>query len=569
MSPKTVGVIEVAGVSRQGRRSSNEDFAIYRVPSADGPLLAYAIVCDGMGGHNAGEVASEMAATFLRTQFEDLIKTNEDWVTLPQDELKNRVETWVSEINQRIRQQGEENSQQKGMGTTLALAAILNSGRLLVANVGDSRIFLLRRGTATQISVDHTALAEQRRILNLDPEKRFDMSASPFAHALTRSLGQDGLVLPDVLEEDLESGDVIILTSDGVTDVVEPDAFVPIFESSPNLAAAAEKIYSLAYESGSRDNITVVLLSYRLPVQKQPVLPGPDCEDFGDDTIPLRGPAPFPKRAVEHAPRSPAPPKEPAKAPPPGGSSKLFLGLGLCALLAAAAGLLVFKTLFPAREEHLLSAKGSLPSKTPPPPPESHAPLPEAAAVAIPATPEPSPSNRAAAPEPTEREVAPPATQKPTPAARPEKTQRPAKTPVETPKSRRQAPLEETVLSSGPVEPKEAVLEKIRISIDRKDGNYLFNFHFDRPVSSPKQRDMAVRILHLDRSGEGARVPDLYRLTYSGIEGSILKFRIRIDATEFKNEGTLREGRIYWVTWDDSDRPFPKAPARVRAEVFE
>lgn len=346
--------LSVAGVSRTGRRPANEDCIHVALPGPGGPIRAAASVCDGMGGHNAGEVASAMAIESLK-----------EWLAHPgrldaddPASLERAARDWVVRTNARILDATTDRPDHHGMGTTLAAVLVVGERRLVVANVGDSRIFLIRARRVTQISVDHTVLAEQERLLGKDAPLLEDPSHSPFAHALTRSLGQQPEVEPDV-RADLEilPGDRVLLTSDGVTDVLQPADLLAAVEATAGAQALVEEIYRRAYESGSRDNISAVVLA------AAPAGEPAARESAGEDEAPTAAMPAWEAPLPAGAPRpADPPPAAPASAPPfearnarprpaPRGSrrgsprrpSRALLVLGL--LAAATIGLTLFMTI--------------------------------------------------------------------------------------------------------------------------------------------------------------------------------------------------------------------------------
>jgi serine/threonine protein phosphatase PrpC len=254
------------GLSEKGRRDSNEDAAILAVSPPASSVRAFAVLCDGMGGHNAGEVASRLAVEILRDRIQSFADRPRGETPIAAASIEAEIHEWVAEVNREIFQRGKSSAEQRGMGTTVALAMVLPDDRLVVANVGDSKIFLVSGLAVRQLSVDHTALAEQRRALGSDSVAPEDDERNPFAHALTRSLGQEKKVVADVRSDvTLGLGDVVILTTDGVTDVLETERFLTALEATKSLQATAEEIYRLALEAGSKDNISVALISHGTP----------------------------------------------------------------------------------------------------------------------------------------------------------------------------------------------------------------------------------------------------------------------------------------------------------------
>ncbi|MCM3875145.1 MAG: protein phosphatase 2C domain-containing protein [Thermoanaerobaculia bacterium] len=255
------------GLSEKGRRESNEDAAILAVLPPSSALRAYAVLSDGMGGHNAGEVASRLAVEIFKEKVQ-AFAARPDARALTPAAIEAEIRQWIAEVNREIYQRGKASAEQKGMGATLAFAMILADDRLVVANVGDSKIFVVSGLSVRQLSVDHTALAEQRRALGSDSVAPEDDASNPFAHALTRSLGQEKKVDPDVRSDlTLGTGDAVLLTTDGVTDVLEAERFLTALETTGSLQEAADEIYRLAFEAGSKDNISVALLSRGTPAR--------------------------------------------------------------------------------------------------------------------------------------------------------------------------------------------------------------------------------------------------------------------------------------------------------------
>ncbi len=385
------------GLSETGRRASNEDAAILAVLPASPALRAFAVLSDGMGGHNAGEVASRITVEIFREKVQSFAARG-DAASLPPAALEAEIRGWIDEVNREIHQRGKDSAEQKGMGATVAFAMVLADDRLVVANVGDSKIFLVSGLKVRQLSVDHTALAEQRRALGSDSVAPEDDASNPFAHALTRSLGQEKKVVPDVRSDViLGSGDAVILTTDGVTDVLEAERFLTALEASGSLQETADEIYRLAFEAGTKDNVSVAILSHGTPARlglgrtgEAPVT-GPSTPDGGDGML-LAGAAS-------------APPGVPASRPRRRG------------LLAAGAGLAVA----------LLAVAYLLWRATPPPGPPAAVPpaASPAAAAPPPATPAPTATPVPATPAPVAQ--APPAREaaippRPAPAPRPPRT---------------------------------------------------------------------------------------------------------------------------------------------------
>ena len=227
-------LVELEALTHAGMvRDHNEDRHLLRPP-----LM---VVADGMGGAQAGEVASGVAV--------DTIGALPDGVGA--EELKEAV----IRANREIRRMAEENPRQSGMGTTVT-AALLREGGVEVVQVGDSRAYLLRAGALRQITQDHSVVAELVRRGDLSPK---EAEQHPRRNVITRALGADAEVRPDTFSVDLVPGDVLALCSDGLCGYVSDDDIARALRDSPTLKRAAERLIELANDAGGPDNITVVL----------------------------------------------------------------------------------------------------------------------------------------------------------------------------------------------------------------------------------------------------------------------------------------------------------------------
>jgi protein phosphatase len=431
------------GLSEKGRRESNEDAAILAVLPPSSALRAFAVLCDGMGGHNAGEVASRLAVEILREKVQAFAARPEAQSLTP-GAIETEIREWIAEVNREIYQRGKASSEQKGMGTTVAFAMVLAQDRLVAANVGDSRIFLVSGLSVRQLSVDHTALADQRRALGSDSVAPEDDASNPFAHALTRSLGQEKKVDPDVRSDVmLGPGDVVILTTDGVTDVLEAERFLTAIETTGSLQETADEIYRLAFDAGSKDNISVALLSRGTPAR---LGLGKTGRVAGAELSPSRA-----GDAMLVAGAASAPPGESVSSPRAGRRAAFgIVALGLIAVGLAFAlylrrpasgpGAPVAVARTPAQPASAPSSPAPAPTLTPPPPTPSPSPsateAPERGAL-MPVTPRPSPQPTRAPAEPSFRTPSAlsglkPLEFPPTPTDTPTATQTPTPTATDT-----------------------------------------------------------------------------------------------------------------------------------------
>ena len=274
-------VDEVARTDAGRQRHANED-AYY----ARAPVFA---VADGMGGAQAGEVASKIAADAFEERTDD---------GSPEQQLA-RV---AREANRRIFDLSQEDSSRSGMGTTLT-GVLVSDDEVSIVHVGDSRAYLYRDGELRQLTRDHSLVEELRRQGRLTTE---EAEEHPQRSIITRALGPERNVELDVHTHQARSGDLYLLCSDGLTSMVREERMREIVEDSGSLQAAAERLVAEANEMGGRDNITVVM--FRLAGDDEQV-GGQDGEAVSDETI-VGVPAPVEADTGEVAVA--APPREPA-----------------------------------------------------------------------------------------------------------------------------------------------------------------------------------------------------------------------------------------------------------------
>ena len=218
-------------------RASNQD-ALLLVP---GKYDLYG-VADGMGGHKAGDIASLMAVTLLRRFLTD---------SRPSEE---RFRQSIKEANLMIYEEQLYRPDLSGMGTTLT-AVWEDKKRILLGHVGDSRAYLLRDGKISQVSQDHSMVAELVRDGLLTPEQA---AKHPYRNIITRALGTDESVEADITVIDRRVGDIYLICSDGLSEYVKEDQMREIL-SERQLEDAAERLLRLALEGGGRDNISLVI----------------------------------------------------------------------------------------------------------------------------------------------------------------------------------------------------------------------------------------------------------------------------------------------------------------------
>lgn len=230
------------------RRDHNEDyFGIYLPePETDaserGTIL---VVADGMGGYAAGEVASRTAVeTVIDAYYRD-----------GSPEVEQALTNALALANEAVILEAKKDSERSGMGTTMAVA-VVRSAELAVANVGDSRVYLIRGGQVNQLTRDHSWVAELLAVGKITPE---EARRHPMRNVVTRSLGgRDRVDVETYPRSYLQSGDIVLLCSDGLWGMIAPDQIGPIV-GALSAQAAADALVAAANEAGGHDNITAIV----------------------------------------------------------------------------------------------------------------------------------------------------------------------------------------------------------------------------------------------------------------------------------------------------------------------
>ncbi len=238
-------------------RKSNEDAYV-----VDEAVCLFA-VADGMGGHEAGEVASRLAidavAGFIRRSSAD---TEFSWPYGLDGSLSfdgNRLRTAIHLANRRVFRAAESNDDYNGMGTTI-VGLLVSGSKLVVGHVGDSRLYLLRNRTIEQVTMDDSWAAT---ILAHNPRLHANELANhPMRNVLTNALGARDQVDVHLAERDLEDGDTLLLCSDGLHGVLDASALQGMLDDQPDTAVAARALVDRALDEGSRDNVTALVVRY-------------------------------------------------------------------------------------------------------------------------------------------------------------------------------------------------------------------------------------------------------------------------------------------------------------------
>lgn len=234
------------------KRAGNEDQ--YLIDESIGLYM----VCDGMGGHSAGEVAAEKAIGFASDYISSQSELLESAGERPDGYFRvvGLAEEAVQTASQKVYQLARTSAKYSGMGTTLTMLIIVDS-KAVMAHVGDSRLYLKRGGEIHQLSVDHTLANELYLAGGMSRE---DVQSSRYQHVLTRSIGPQQSVLVDTLLFDLLPGDRFLLCSDGLSNYFKSPSVVAQFLGLPNIATAPDPLVDFAKQSGGSDNITAVVI---------------------------------------------------------------------------------------------------------------------------------------------------------------------------------------------------------------------------------------------------------------------------------------------------------------------
>lgn len=226
------------------KRQLNQDY-IYRSENPIGNLPNVFIVADGMGGHNAGDYASRLA---VETVVEEIRTSSED---NPVKILNNAI----GRANEQLRKRAREDRALSGMGTTIVAATCI--GRYLeVANVGDSRLYVIS-DAIRQITQDHSLVEEMVRMGGLDKETARN---HPDKNIITRAVGAKRDVEVDFFNVELQTGDMVLLCSDGLTNMVDDEMICRILKGDGNLEDRVEELMRTANQNGGKDNISVIVI---------------------------------------------------------------------------------------------------------------------------------------------------------------------------------------------------------------------------------------------------------------------------------------------------------------------
>lgn len=224
-------------------RQVNQDY-VYTTDNPLGPLPNLFVVADGMGGHQAGDYASKYTVEVIRRE----LKASQE------EDVEKALVSAIKVANREIIKKASQNPHLKGMGTTVVVATIVKQ-MMYFANVGDSRLYLINQGI-TQLTKDHSLVEEMVRLGGIKPE---EAKSHPDKNIITRAIGAKAEVDVDFYEHRLKRGDIILMCTDGLSNMVEDEELFHIVQGGRDIVEAGTSLVEAAKENGGTDNIGLVL----------------------------------------------------------------------------------------------------------------------------------------------------------------------------------------------------------------------------------------------------------------------------------------------------------------------
>ena len=238
-------------------RDNNEDALVVD------DLTQLCVLADGMGGYNAGEIASGMATAFIKSEMARWLSEAGRHAKIK--EIRRALEICVDNANRSIFNASDSNPQYSGMGTTLVVG-VFHGNALLLGHIGDSRCYRLRNQEFLQITKDHSLLQEQIDAGLITQEQA---SSSSIKNLVTRALGVEDAVALEINEHEVEAGDCYLMCSDGLTDMVDAAEIASILGGAVPMEQKADSLVAAANEHGGRDNISVLLVQVDAASEKR------------------------------------------------------------------------------------------------------------------------------------------------------------------------------------------------------------------------------------------------------------------------------------------------------------
>jgi protein phosphatase len=230
------------------RRNNEDVFALL-------PEEKFFILADGMGGHQGGEVAAQKAVDYMCGAIKTLLHLKEE--KLHVEDISSKIQLFIESANYWVNYLGSKNPELKGMGTTLC-SLLFHEKRVIFSHVGDSRIYLLREKSLKPLTVDHCVHSDP--LCKRSVKEIYDQVSYYSKKVLTRVVGSSREVLPDISHEEIRLGDVYLLCSDGLSDLLSDEEIKMIIEEDKSLSEKGNLLIEKAKSRGGHDNITLVLV---------------------------------------------------------------------------------------------------------------------------------------------------------------------------------------------------------------------------------------------------------------------------------------------------------------------
>lgn len=230
-------------------REKNQD-AFYLSKDKTLPLF---IVADGMGGHKAGEIASTMALNIIERNFvENLDSLSDEKV------IRKLIKESIEEANTKIYLKSLTDEKYEGMGTTITLAYIFKN-KILIGHVGDSRAYIIKEDSISQITEDHSYVNELVKMGSITKE---EAKTHPKRNMITRAVGTSSIIKMDLIVKEFQKNDILLLCSDGLFDMVIENEIYKVFREEEDMQKACEALANIANSKGGIDNITIVAIKF-------------------------------------------------------------------------------------------------------------------------------------------------------------------------------------------------------------------------------------------------------------------------------------------------------------------
>ncbi|ANZ97539.1 hypothetical protein BFC20_07465 [Brochothrix thermosphacta] len=240
--------MRAVGQTDKGKVRTNNEDRVAIITNQTGQQLF--VVADGMGGHRAGQIASELTVSYLTTYFEKLM------IRMDDDQAQRWLGQTLQLINEKLFQEGELNPDLKGMGTTIVCAIDIDEDTLAIAHVGDSRAYIVNEKEFKQITEDHSLVQELVKKGEISNE---EAKIHPRRNIVLRSLGVSGFVKVECQIIEKESKDILLLCSDGLNDALTEQEMITLLTSKLTIEDKVKKLIDAANTHGGQDNISVII----------------------------------------------------------------------------------------------------------------------------------------------------------------------------------------------------------------------------------------------------------------------------------------------------------------------